>query len=540
MAASLAGTALVAFCALWPLRHLELQIDIDPYDEAIYAVYYWGEAFRIYFYAPLYSGWYTLLQFLNPHLDEVFYLNWRLGSVAAGLGVFTFFRVCRWPLWAAVWVGVALSASPYLITVQPRVSLFSAAVLFWGFSLALAWGKRPLPAGALAALTLLAASYVRPEFFLAFLALVGVGILAIAVALFKGHRFYKYDIRLGSICGVLSLVVLAWLGPATSHSGNRDTLAFYQHFALNTNEQGLTQVKNWDEPGPVAEKYFKSAPTLSGIIHNNPAMYLWHLKVNGRRIALGIITGPGEVLLPHYVFPLPGIVRHGLAWAVLLAAFFFAIKGRKTVVGNAPAIGMVALAALLVVGLYITIMAMVYPRQHYQLTMVAGWFLLLGLLGYFIPFRDLRLQLRFGLPPWVLPLLLFLPAAIIALRLPEPTTWSPASGQRLAVAVQALRQEAVGGNVLCPGMTAAYAGRSFFSIHHRGKQGPLQSFLIKKNIVAVIVNYEMRENPAYSKDPNWPVFLEHPEALGFRNVPLQAPGISLYVRANVQRGSAAR
>ncbi|MCF8507064.1 MAG: hypothetical protein K9G59_19315 [Caulobacter sp.] len=324
----------------------------------------------------LYSMIYRLLGYLIA--DPVALYHWG-GLVIAGSALGALFlallAVSRLP--ALTVIGTTLFLVSGAALSWPRVTLGALAVL--GLWVAAA---HRLPLGPkLAAATLAAflGSFIRPEFALSFVLLLAA---ALALPLWDGWRSRRppglwWAVPLGL---VLVLGVL-WSVPLPQ-GGGRAFFAFAQHYAFRTvTEQGLA-MDPWIEWKTLTDAAFPGATTLAGVVLTNPGAFA--------AFALANLAGIGEAFATffhHFAGNSwgSGLPRRmaatavfGLAAAGILGWRLAALRHGWPERRRDLATG----AILLVFALPVLVSCvLIYPREHYLVTLLFVALVLTGLLA---------------------------------------------------------------------------------------------------------------------------------------------------------------
>ncbi|ACL24880.1 hypothetical protein Cagg_1992 [Chloroflexus aggregans DSM 9485] len=263
-------------------------------------------------YGPLYGLWYWLLWWTTPDRIDLYYLNWRMTTL---LPVLAFYLICRLnrvtPLVSAVAAWLLLISSINVST-WPRVSHLALFIVLLSLSAISLLRSRSRSSLAIAT-GLLAASYVRPELFLSYVAGLGV----VLIDLIRDYRQKQLLPWLTMIItGFVQLALLIWQGvPMT---GERSFVAFSQHFATSWITWNNSQLDPWNDfPYIMQTAFGDDVDTVWEAFLANPMLILRHMVQNVIRL-YGIAT-----LLPvgvvHYSATADRIDKLFL-WVVLFTA----------------------------------------------------------------------------------------------------------------------------------------------------------------------------------------------------------------------------
>ncbi|MEZ4904042.1 MAG: hypothetical protein R2822_21000 [Spirosomataceae bacterium] len=225
----------ILLVAGWVLVHdLTAWKDVEFGDETTYLGS--GLSFSIPFkggaqWGPLYAAWYAFWHLFIPNTLDLYYFNWAILSVLAGVAVFLFLRSQQVSFGVSVWLAVLFLFSNQNLPLNPKISIapFSLilAVLTVFYFYQWAYWKRFL----LVAFTGLVCAYFRPEFYISFL--LGC-VLAIGWA-WKEKIGYKQKngLIIGIFIGAIVMLHLLFDNPLFSGDSSRSAVAFQQHFVIN-------------------------------------------------------------------------------------------------------------------------------------------------------------------------------------------------------------------------------------------------------------------------------------------------------------------
>ena len=182
-------------------------------------------------WGPFYNIWYKLLSYFTSDKIELYYLNIKVLCVLLPLLLFIFLMVNNINPMLSFFVSILFLYSYINLPIWPKVSHWCLIV----FLIALIISKRFINSVYLKFLTIIlgmiVCSYIRPEFYLAFILFSCFTII---------HLFiYRHQYPIKSIAlylsGILGLFILVKLvGNPTKTGGNgRMLITFGQHFALN-------------------------------------------------------------------------------------------------------------------------------------------------------------------------------------------------------------------------------------------------------------------------------------------------------------------
>jgi hypothetical protein len=338
-------------------------------------------------WSPLYVLWDGLLLRCGVSAEDVPVTSWAALAILLPGAVSVLVRALGGGRLGMLVAGGLLPATT-LIDVYPYPMHLAALVLVLGT--ALAARLRPAPAGAVLGLTLLTATYARPEFLYALALYLPLALVGGAWAL--GRRPQARRAVLGSVlafaCGAALLV---WAFGSPKPVSNRPIAAFGQHYAQNRYHAG-PQTEHPTHPAYYWEQYlradFGEVSTLSEAWQSNREAFLWHVQTNAGYLPrmLPEVAAPRVDLrfmqLP-YVGPSVIPSRHprteALVRRALLAALVYGLIGaaigvyRQRVGCDGGRLGVALLMLGLVAAPALAASLTIHPRFHYLIpTVVFG------------------------------------------------------------------------------------------------------------------------------------------------------------------------
>jgi hypothetical protein len=331
--------------------------------------------------SPLYSLWYYGLSQLQPDPLRLWALNWTVLVALFCVALYLLTRALGGGrIGALVAVGFALLSGA--VEVWPYLMYLATAMLMLGAAVAIRVRSLPI-ALTILSLTLLAVSYVRPEYFVAF-TLVSAGGLAAGTWLAWKRQTSRLGLAAAAILiGLAATAALAKVGNPLG--GVRSIEAFGQHYALNV--WLAADPKPAEAPLLYFEQYLKrdfgSAKSVGEAWRKNPRAALWHVGTNIRALPqmLDRLIGPArlhdqrgwdDISLKRFAeveFP------ERYSWAVAVALLALGLAGqvsrgltRGWTTDKAARLSRRGLALFAVLLVPTTAAALVvYPRLHYLL-----------------------------------------------------------------------------------------------------------------------------------------------------------------------------
>ena len=226
--------------------------------------------------APVYALWYFVLSFFQPDAVQLYFLNYKLMTILPPILLFLTLRAYTVSRILSLVLSVGFLFSTANFPTWPKVGHFAVLVLFSGFLLSSIFQNRTLQTSALV-VSVLFLSYVRPEYFLAFIGLCVVLVL-VNVRAARFTRSLKSTIP--SLLAMLScVVIILWFGVPTA-SGNRSMVAFGQSYACNWVRWHNDERNPWTNYTTVVKSDFGDADSFFEALATNPWAVVHHIVHN--------------------------------------------------------------------------------------------------------------------------------------------------------------------------------------------------------------------------------------------------------------------
>jgi hypothetical protein len=366
------GVLLLSLVGLLFVYNLPYQLDLRFGDETTYLGS--GLHFSIPFkggsqWGPIYAGWYAFWHLFVLKAVDLYYFNFALLSVLAGIATFLFFRSLQVSFWASIWVATLFFLSGKNIPLDPKISIFPFTI----FLLALFLIQRfrndfsTFTKFVTISLAALICSYARPEFYFSFL-------LAALPSVFFFIKEKKYQQRRGLTLLVFFLSVILVLqglfdNPIRNEGEGRSTIAFQQHFVTN-----YCIWNNIPEPMTIQKQLAlfhqvlgDDVSTLTDALLKQPSYTSKHLLFNFRNTIKANCESLANVFYQTFLGGWKSAYRSVLFLLIFLPFWIF-LDYRKTVsqLKNCTRNDLYEFTALLVlISPSLLAALLVFPRQHY-------------------------------------------------------------------------------------------------------------------------------------------------------------------------------
>ncbi|MBF0554718.1 MAG: hypothetical protein HQK96_09230 [Nitrospirae bacterium] len=508
---------------------LERFLDIGLYDESVYL--YKGVMLASLGIpppdsGPLYKAWYWLLSLFVKDNIKLYYLNYRIMSIAPAVLFYCLMRTYRTPMVVSLVVTFFYLISFGNLSVWPKPSHFAIAI-----ALALFLIKRYIPSNSKSALFLaggtLLMSYARPEFFMSYVLFIG---FYIAYAILKRRALkWKEDLTALILLVVMSLSLFAIFGVPVSGENNRSWNAFGQHFSLNLSKWQHTDKNPWTDWETIVREPFGHAHSVAGAVLINPSAFIKHAAYN----VVGLVNTVFGVFLMHFNIILPSrtgakfvIEGYVLAALLIVAGFYFRKRLVSNFRENYNSSRIIILFSSFVVLPSLISLVIIYPRYHYAL-----------IVGVFIAFVA-AVVLSSNAPQQIQKNAAISYALLFVLLTPYSTpnpffNYSSNNGQLQTVEtirfIRALNISKPVNMLEAEGGVAYYLNSNYVWIADWSKNTGFYQFLKSNGINMIVLSEALYSDTRFSGDKQWQDFLSNPQTFGFVKVDVRGTTRQLLV-----------
>lgn len=509
--------AIILTAALKFTSGLENALDIRLYDETLYlfrGVTLMDMGLPPAQNAPLYAIWYFVISRFQPDRINLYYLNYKLMVILPPVLIYILLRSNRVSIPTSFILSWFLLLSRAAYT-WPRVSHFALIVTLSIFIL-VSHIRSPLWTSFFASFGALVVSYVRPEYFLAYLLL---SLVFIALVLLEWRKQKKLHVTGLTVYTLISMVLLGVLGLPLS--GNRDMVAFGQHFSRNWVSWTGSDLNPWTNWKDIVFQNFGAAPSVLEAFVNNPSVFLKHVTYNmwGLRNSFRLVV---PVIFPTDKLSI-GVA--GLSFISLCLAYisnitrnFLEQRGLFTLIWLFLLPGVISAVVI-------------YPREHYLLlpcvlTVVSMAILLGGRTLEQETSEPQAIQVNYKQ-------LLLLGSFIIALT----PYFGQVNTRRINLDtirfIQSLRIEGPVNLLEAEGGYYVYLGNNFHRVAEYSKDVNFDRFLQMRNINMIVVSNTLLKDTRFRDDIEWYRFLAEYPSYGFLQMDIPHTERKLFVRAEL-------
>jgi hypothetical protein len=467
--------------------------------------------------APLFSGWYLLLNAFTQTIIDTQYLSWALLSVLPGVLVYWLLRSLRVGVWGSVAVAVLYLYGPLNFPLDQKVSPFTMLWLLGGL-IAANYQQDPTRKLTAAAAGALAATYARPEFFLSFLLLGGLALGRYVWLRRKTNVPVPYPLL--GLLGVAGTLVLLFGSPLV---GGRSIIAFAQHFAMNyATWHPEMNLSPWMHTKAfMVHGFGREVTSIGDAFALNPSLVIRHIFANVGtlatltvRYALGTLVTPWLSLLAF-----PGRRYVLLAVAIAVLALTDWPQTLRNLRDGLRRDGWYWLCLLLVLAPTFISCLLLFPRDHYVAFHTLLYVSVAGTLLRAFALRPLsRFAPAVGYALGMLGLLGFLWPHWQTAHVPQPTP--TANLIRTLETIPAQKAMTMTGNKSL--MYRLYLGQHWRYLYlDQYRPADFQAFVRQNGINCFHIRPDVVAQ--YGKDPFFAALIANPAAAGFAKYPIDVP-----------------
>lgn len=467
--------------------------------------------------APLFSGWYLLLNAFTRTIIDTQYASWTLLSVLPGLAFYGLLRSLRINVVVSTALSVLFLYSPLNFPLDQKVSAFTMLWLMGGLIVS-NYLLNPVHKLTAAAAGALLATYARPEFFLSFLAL---------CALAAGWYFWQrrrapqpLPYPLLALLASAGLLILLFGSPL---SGQRSIIAFAQHFAMNyATWHPEIDASPWMHSKTfVVHGFGREVTSIGDAFFLNPSLFMRHIGTN----LLALVTHTGHFVYAMLVTPwlselaFPG--RRYLLLLLVVVAISMADWRRtwQNLRSGFRQDGWYWLSLLVILAPTFISCILLLPRDHYVVFQMMLYVSLAGIVLRAYTFRPLPSLVRgvgYGLASLLL--LAFLWPHWQLNRQPKPTP--------LANLIRALDKIPIQGTINMTGnvsmMYRLYLGQNWHYLYlDQYRPSDMHTFVAQNSINCLHIRPDVEAQ--YGRDPFFASLIADPAAAGYQKYSINVP-----------------
>ena len=443
--------------------------------------------------SPLYALWYWVESTVFADPVTLYQANWGILATATLLVQFLALRSAGVGILGTGLALILMSIAHYF-DVWPHVTALSGVLVLSAAIAGLRTKARPMAYSAMATVFAIAV-FVRPEFLVSFVLILGVAAFCCA----------RERALAPILLPVVAFVALAFAF-GVPFGGGRSMVAFGQHYALNVVQARHLQIDSWNHWTEFVEADFGSAATPLQAMVANPRAFAWHVGMNATNIPRNL-----SLLAPS--FPVIGVKAQVVAGAILAMVLGFGVyRAVRRIRSDERGRRLVVVAACLLVP-YLISALLVAPRPHYFMAPLAA----LSLLGCHGLAGMGSLRARWLLAAGPLPFLFIgLTWAREAPSLPNLATIRVIEGLPLPGS----------GVIVEPDFGRAVYARLNYRSLSSGTCSPFSNCLRTDKPAVIVSDARLRSN--YAGDAGFDAFARRPSDFGFDIAPVPGTDILVY------------
>ena len=462
---------------------------------------------------PVYQLWYYLLSRLERNRIHLYYLNSSVLVFLVTASLYCLMRIFGGSCVLSL-ASVSLIMVSSLMEARPCAVFLASTVFLLGTIMAIK-SKSLVRAEAILCVTMLIASYIRPEFAFAFIVSCAVALAhKLWVTLKHGRVSSLADLNFAAVV-MLCVLFLAVFGNPLK--GRRSLLAFGQHYARNVCLARALKIDSWTNWENIVRGDFGNAQSMPEAFWQNPAAFKWHVSENIRRTPPILM----DLAIPQVDLPLHGRAQHVFHWFVLAVAVVGLLglcleilrRRHRRSNGNHLVFSCVVLSLILLQTILTT--CLFFPRPHYFVPLVLLLWALLSA-GFQVVISRCPWTSCFGC--W--PVLVIVMAGVLAIAPNRAHGWNlqqfllPKASMSPILTVRAtvdaldnlhIQSQIV---ILEPDFTRAfYANLNYKFIRPNEKHEGWLDFVSHKRISAVVLDERLCSDTRLRDDPEFMAFL---------------------------------
>lgn len=539
------GLAFLVAASVKLLLDVEYMMDVGQTDEAVYLTqgfFLTRDGLPSPQWAPLYAIWYFLVSrvFALRDMVRLYDLNYVLLSSLVPVVFFLYLRRLRVHAVIALMSAVLVLISYPNLRVWPYPTKFAALLFFSVLAVSTFFHGRARFTVLL--LGLLATSYVRPEYFVAF-GLAAVLCLIYAARLVKRMGIPVLKSLAPHVAVIAACLIGAWLLLGNPSEGNRQLTAFKQHFSLNYVQWTGVELDPWRDANEITETVFGEFSSVGQAIQSNPQAFARHLASNAVstwEVLARSIVAPflpkqwaSELIAARMTIVLGILLLLGL----ILSLWILSTRVRSTTSGSAapgylrlfesiagsnrPAVQVLVLALVAVTPTILAATILVYPREHYYqilaMLLIACWAVVVSqAMGTYLKTRLSRSKQLLILAATGIVLLILMPNVARGWQLQGKPYHVRTDIRSTLELLQGLDR---GAEVrFLTGATNRYAftvylADNFVKVNAFPKTSSFDQMM--QDLDAIVWPEQIAQDPSYAHDDSYQSFVTDPAAYGF-------------------------
>jgi hypothetical protein len=514
-----AGVFIIAIIGWYFTKDLFQFMDVLFWDEANYMQsglkitekfnHSWG---------PAYAIWYKMISLFESDIIKLYYLNFRLMTILPAIALFVFLAVSNIRVWVSFSLGLFFVFANVNLPIWPKVSHYCIFVFVTGLILA-KYIPSKLVKIAFISLFALNISYARPEFFLTYLAILGLWFIALFFKEFRDKKSILISfVLIGFGIGIQSIMG----NPLFNFQGDRSALAFAQHFMLNYFEWNHIDQDFWITWMSYYQNLFGDVTSIKAAYQTNPRLFHLHFLTNFQNYFIQAFELYSDAMLPEKIIQIPQI---GRVIILSLGGIIMIVVSTSSKYINVVANGfkkntLSIIILLLLMAPTLISCFVIYPRTHYMVFHYIPLIFIIGILFFSKPLESKTFDQY---------TLLFSGVIIAMVLLLMPSTkdydhfdlWRKENSQANLKTIEKIKSYNFTGPINLlenEGGMNMFLGKNYSWVRGFMKDTTWTAYLEKEQVDIIYVTPSLVKYPSLLQDSTWSDFEAHPEKYGYEKI----------------------
>ncbi|MCO5230787.1 MAG: hypothetical protein M9958_06490 [Chitinophagales bacterium] len=528
------GVVLIILTGWYFTKDLSQSLDLLFWDEANYMKsgmlmpgkfnHSWG---------PSYAIWYKFLSLFEKDTIELYFLNYRWMTILPAAVFFIFLVLSNVRFWTSLGVCLLFLFTDINLPVWPKISHYCISIFLIGLIL-VKYINAPLIKVAVISLFALNISYARPEFYLSYLVILALWVLALCVKSFRSKNAIISSLVL---LGIGVLIQLKMGNPLFNFNGDRSALAFAQHFMFNYFQWKHIDQDFWITWMTYYQDLFHNASSIKEAYQINPTLFQLHFLTNIQNYFSNALLLFSDAMLPQQLIHLSLVWRLMILaiGGVLMLLFVSQDKYLENILNGFKRNILVLILLTVMVGPTLISSIVIYPRMHYMLFHFFLLSFIISILVFSKP-KDVAAIDKKSV------ILSFIIVCIIWVLMPSTKSyhhfdmWRKETSQANLNTVKKLRAY----NFTTPirlleneGGMNLFLPNNYIWIRGFAKDTTWTAYIEREHVDIIYVTPSLTKYPTLKSDSTWYDFKARPEQYGFEKVITGNHVPYLYIRKNL-------
>lgn len=314
-------------------------------------------------WGPSYAIWYKLISFFESDSLKLYYLNFRLMTILPAIVLFIFLAISNIRYWVSFSIGLFFVFATINLPTWPKISHYCIFVILTGM-IFMKYIPSYLVKIAFISLFALSISYARPEFYLSYIAIMGLFIIALCYKEFRTRNAFIFSL----VLVFFGFAIQAYMGnPLFNFKGDRSALAFAQHFMFNYFQWNNIDQDFWITWMSYYDELFGNASSIKEAYMSNKRMFNLHFLTNFQNYFSQAFSLFSDAMLPNSLISIPtnGRITILVIGGITMLSAVFSNKYLEVLHQSLKKNLLSIVLILLLVGPTFISCFIIYPRKHY-------------------------------------------------------------------------------------------------------------------------------------------------------------------------------